>query len=106
MQESRSFVGTGLAPAGVDSGLPAALTTCVTMSHLDDHSEGCSDDEQRLLSVARTSMNGTSADAGGDVLAQLIVEALQIVSNNYGIDHEDVRMTKHLRREPSGYSPC
>ena len=95
MREAGRLLERGLHPLVLIQGFQAALT--VTMSHLDDHSEGCNDDEQRLLSVARTSMNGTSADAGGDVLAQLIVEALQIVSNNHGIDHEDVRMTKRTQ---------
>ena len=42
-------------------------------------------------------MTGTSADTGTDALATLVVEALQTVASNEGVDHEDVRMAKRTQ---------
>ena len=95
MREAGRLLERGLHPLVLIQGYQAALQ--VTLDHINAHTTPCLDDAQRLLSVARTSMNGTSADAGGDFLAELVVQALQTVSGKDGVDHEDVRMAKRTQ---------
>ena len=51
-----------------------------------------------LRKVAKTAMSGTSAEAGGDLMANLVVTAAQLVAGerdgNLHISTEDVRMSK------------
>ena len=51
-----------------------------------------------LRKVAKTAMGGTSAEAGGDLMADLVVTAAQLVAGERGgnlhISTEDVRMSK------------
>jgi chaperonin GroEL (HSP60 family) len=47
--------------------------------------------------VAKTAMNGTSADVEGTFLADLVVEALSIVQEGPSVDYEDVRMAKRTQ---------
>ena len=69
----------------------------MALQHLEHRTETMDADRERLVSVARTSMTGTSADMGDDTLANLIVEALNTVASSDGVDHEDVRMAKRTR---------
>lgn len=93
MREAGRLLERGLHPLVCIQGFQLALD--VALRHLEARSEAMDDD--RLLSVARTSMTGTSADTGDDTLAILIVEALQTVASRDGVDHEDVRMAKRTQ---------
>jgi len=93
MREAGRLLERGLHPLVCIQGFQLALD--VALRHLEARSEAMDDD--RLLSVARTSMTGTSADTGDDTLAILIVEALQTVASMDGVDHEDVRMAKRTQ---------
>jgi chaperonin GroEL (HSP60 family) len=56
------------------------------------------DSIEQLGKVAKTAMSGTSAEAGGDLMSNLVVNAAQLVAGeNNGhlhISTEDVRMSK------------
>ena len=93
-REAGRLLERGLHPLVLVQGFREALTT--TFEHLAEHTHLCADEPTILTAVARTAMNGTSADSGGNELAQLVVEALTLVSSN-GIDHEDVRMAKRTQ---------
>ena len=95
MREAGRLLERGLHPLVCIQGFQLALD--VALQHLEIRTEPMGDDEQRLLSVARTSMTGTSADTGNDALANLVVEALQTVASSEGVDHEDVRMAKRTQ---------
>jgi len=92
MREAGRLLERGLHPLVVVNGFQEALS--ITLTCIDERSETCEEDPSRLLAVARTAMNGTSADAGSDALANLVVESLRLVQSGEGVDHEDVRMTK------------
>ena len=94
MREAGRLLERGLHPLVLVQGFREALTT--TFEHLAEHTHLCADEPTILTAVARTAMNGTSADSGGNELAQLVVEALTLVSSD-GIDHEDVRMAKRTQ---------
>ena len=65
-----------------------------TLEILDEYSTN-NIDQQSLQSVARTSMVGKSAEAGGDALAQLLVEAMMTVKESgRPVRAENVRMAK------------
>ena len=93
MREAGRLLERGLHPLVCIQGFQLALD--VALRHLEARTESM--DAERLVSVARTSMTGTSADTGGDTLANLIVEALNTVASNDGVDHEDVRMAKRTQ---------
>jgi len=93
MREAGRLLERGLHPLVCIQGFQLALD--VALRHLEARREAM--DDNRLLSVARTSMTGTSADTGDDTLAHLIVEALQTVASSDGVDHEDVRMAKRTQ---------
>jgi chaperonin GroEL (HSP60 family) len=92
MREAGRLLERGLHPLVVVNGFQLALE--VTLSSLASVTETLDDAPERLLSVAQTAMNGTSADTGGDLLAAMVVRALQRVHSDDGVDHEDVRMSK------------
>ena len=92
---SRPFARARPSPARVHQGFQLALD--VALQHLEHRAETMDADRKRLVSVARTSMTGTSADTGDDTLANLIVEALNTVASSDGVDHEDVRMASEPR---------
>ena len=94
MREAGRLLERGLHPLVLVQGFREALTT--TFEHLAEHTHLCADEPTILTAVARTAMNGTSADSGGNELAQLVVEALTLVSSD-AIDHEDVRMAKRTQ---------
>jgi len=93
MREAGRLLERGLHPLVCIQGFQLALD--VALRHLEARTESM--DAERLVSVARTSMTGTSADTGDDTLANLIVEALNTVASNDGVDHEDVRMAKRTQ---------
>ena len=95
MREAGRLLERGLHPLVCIEGFQLALN--VAVDHLVAYQEPLGTDIERLTSVARTSMTGTSADTGDDVLASLIVEALQTVKSSEGVDHEDVRMAKRTQ---------
>ena len=94
MREAGRLLERGLHPLVLVKGYREALTT--TLDYIAEHTRSCTDEATILTAVARTAMNGTSADGGGDALANLVVEALALVSSD-GTDHEDVRMAKRTQ---------
>ena len=94
MREAGRLLERGLHPLVLVKGYREALTT--TLDYIAEHTRSCTDEATILTAVARTAMNGTSADGGGDTLAKLVVEALTLVSSD-GTDHEDVRMAKRTQ---------
>ena len=95
MREAGRLLERGLHPLVCIQGFQLALD--VALQHLEHRTETMDADHKRLVSVARTSMTGTSADTGDDTLANLIVEALNTVASSDGVDHEDVRMAKRTQ---------
>ena len=95
MREAGRLLERGLHPLVCIQGFQLALD--VALQHLEHRAETMDADRKRLVSVARTSMTGTSADTGDDTLANLIVEALNTVASSDGVDHEDVRMAKRTQ---------
>ena len=95
MREAGRLLERGLHPLVCIQGFQLALD--VALRHLEARTEAMDADDKRLVSVARTSMTGTSADTGDETLANLIVEALNTVASNDGVDHEDVRMAKRTQ---------
>ncbi|MEK9651164.1 MAG: TCP-1/cpn60 chaperonin family protein [Poseidonia sp.] len=95
MREAGRLLERGLHPLVVVNGFQLALE--VTLSSLASLSEACNGREETLLGVARTAMNGTSADTGSDTLASMVVQALNLVRSTDGVDHEDVRMSKRTQ---------
>ncbi len=93
MREAGRLLERGLHPLVCIQGFQLALD--VALRHLEASTESM--DAERLVSVARTSMTGTSADTGDDTLATLIVQALNTVASSDGVDHEDVRMAKRTQ---------
>ena len=70
------------------------LSVINTLEILDEYSTN-NIDQQSLQFVARTSMVGKSAEAGGDDLAQLLVEAMMTVKESGRLVRaENVRMAK------------
>lgn len=95
MREAGRLLERGLHPLAVVNGFQEGLS--ITLDCLDERSEPCDANDERLLAVARTAMNGTSADTGDTTLAALVVESLRLVQSPGGVDHEDVRMTKRTQ---------
>lgn len=95
MREAGRLLERGLHPLVCIQGYQTALE--VALNHLESRSETLANNDERLLSVAQTSMTGTAADTGDATLARLIVEALETVASNEGVDHEDVRMAKRTQ---------
>jgi chaperonin GroEL (HSP60 family) len=95
MREAGRLLERGLHPLVVVNGFQEALS--IALTSLDERSEPWGDDPSRLVAVAKTAMNGTSADAGDEALPTMIVESLQLVKSTTGVDHEDVRMTKRTQ---------
>ncbi len=92
MREAGRLLERGLHPLVLIQGYQDALSS--TLEFLDKHTHPCAGQRMRLVDVARTAMNGTSADIGSDTLAELVVDALMSVTSSEGVDHEDVRMAK------------
>ena len=92
MREAGRLLERGLHPLVLIEGYQTALQH--TLAYIDTHTEPCTTDNERLTAVAQTSMKGTSADVGTDLLPRLVVEALMMVTDEEGVDYEDVRMAK------------
>ena len=97
MREAGRLLEKGLHPLVLVEGYQRALE--VTLETLDSRVERIlPTDTDRLLSVAKTAMMGTTAETGSDHLAQCIVTAAQTVASELdGVLHvrtEDVRMAK------------
>ena len=95
MREAGRLLERGLHPLVLVKGYQEALAT--TLDYIAAHIQSCGDEPTILTAVARTAMNGTSADGGGDQLAKLVVDALALVASSDGPDHEDVRMAKRTQ---------
>ena len=95
MREAGRLLERGLHPLVCIQGYQTALE--VALNHLETRSESLVHHDDRLYSIAQTAMTGTSADTGDASLARFIVEALQTVASNDGVDHEDVRIAKRTQ---------
>jgi chaperonin GroEL (HSP60 family) len=99
MREAGRLLERGLHPLVVVNGYRQALE--VTLHTLASLCEPCNGRKETLLGVARTAMNGTSADTGSNTLSSLVVQALNLVRSTDGVDHEDVRMSKRTQGTPT-----
>ena len=95
MREAGRLLERGLHPLVCIQGFQEALT--VSLEHLHNVAELLAADDERLEAVARTAMTGTSADTGDNTLSSLLVQALQTVRSDDGVDFEDVRMAKRTQ---------
>ena len=95
MREAGRLLGRGLHPLVLINGYQDALSHA--LDYLEQNTTSCSSDSSRLSMVAKTAMNGTSADVEGTFLADLVVEALSIVQEGTSVDYEDVRMAKRTQ---------
>ena len=92
MREAGRLLEKGLHPLVLVQGYQQALD--LTLAYLRANTVSCKGRNDIFLALAQTTMNGTSADVGGDTLASFVVDALNVVTTTYGTDHENVRMTK------------
>lgn len=92
MREAGRLLERGLHPLVLIEGYLAAQSA--TNEHITNASESWKGDTGRLVNVAKTAMNGTSADVEDNSMANLVVDALQLVARDGVADYEDVRMTK------------
>ncbi|MAF93548.1 hypothetical protein CMO85_02660 [Candidatus Woesearchaeota archaeon] len=95
MREAGRLLERGLHPLVCIQGFQEALT--VSLEHLHNVAELLAAEDERLEAVARTAMTGTSADTGDNTLSSLLVQALQTVRSDDGVDFEDVRMAKRTQ---------
>ena len=97
MREAGRLLEKGLNPLVLVNGYRSALQH--TLLHLESVEQKISiDDTEGLISVAKTSLSGTSAETNSDELAKIIVAAskqvAQLRENNHVVNTEDIRMAK------------
>ena len=91
MREAGRLLERGLHPLVLVDGFQQALT--IALNHLDDAAVSIKDGT--LISVAKASMAGTTADVADEGLARTVVNAVHAVTRAEGtVNYEDVRMTK------------
>jgi chaperonin GroEL (HSP60 family) len=97
MREAGRLLEKGLHPLILVNGYRNALQ--YTLQHLEKVEKQINfDDTERLISVAKTSLAGTSAETNSDELARIIVSASKQVTTvkdgDYIVNSEDIRMAK------------
>ena len=97
MREAGRLLEKGLHPLILVNGFRNALQH--TLQHLEKvEKEITIEDTEGLISVAKTSLTGTSAETNSDELARIIVNASKQVTSikggNYIVNTEDIRMAK------------
>lgn len=97
MREAGRLLEKGLHPLILVNGYRNALQH--TLDNLEKVEKQISiEDTEKLISVAKTSITGTSAETNSDDLARIIVNAAKQVTTvkegNYSVNTEDIRMAK------------
>jgi len=93
LSEARDLLNQGLHPTSITVGFTKARRR--SLDHLETLATPLDpDDEERLNHLAATSMTGKAVQGVDEYLADVVVEAVQRISDDRGVDTDNVRFMK------------